>query len=99
MKLLLTTLHLINKDNNMIPEHFCIWLQGYVETVGAAPTDPQWQIIVDHLQSVFDKQTPDRSATKPMEVPPKPIFPPARFINEGGFFIPPVTCSTNPIIC
>lgn len=45
----------------MSPEQFAYWLQGYTEiTNGQQPDATQWQIIVDHLKSVFHKETPER---------------------------------------
>lgn len=45
----------------MTPNDFCYWLHGWTELKGdkAAPTAIQWQVIVDHLDLVFDKVTPD----------------------------------------
>ena len=48
----------------MTPEQFTYWLQGFVEVTGNPamtsdrPTDEQWKIIKDHLQTVFHKVTP-----------------------------------------
>lgn len=44
----------------MTPEQFTYWLQGYAEINEAAPNEQQWQIIKDHLQTVFLKVTPLR---------------------------------------
>ncbi len=44
----------------MTPEQFTYWLQGYSE-IGMnreAPDAKQWEIIVEHLQTVFHKVTP-----------------------------------------
>lgn len=71
--------------------NFCYWLQGFVETRDSDPPNKlQWDTIVDHLNLVFDKQTPDRKAKpgvldellkragvpRPPAVPePPPIYP------------------------
>lgn len=44
----------------MEAQSFAYWLKGYVELNGSTPTETQWKIIVDHLEKVFDKQTPNR---------------------------------------
>ena len=43
-------------------QNFCYWLQGFFE-VGDPRTldEKQVEIIKDHLQLVFNKETPDRS--------------------------------------
>lgn len=43
----------------MTPEQFTYWLQGFVEVAKRMPTPEEWQQIVDHLQTVFHKVTPD----------------------------------------
>ena len=74
----------------MTPRDFTYWLQGFAEIHKRAPTADEWQVITDHLQLVFDKQTPDRSPTKtedkspfdfdeilkqPGQIPGKPFDP------------------------
>ena len=55
----------------MTPEQFTHWLQGYSEISGDQPTKEQWQVIKDHLQTVFHKVTPDYyPQTKPLEITP-----------------------------
>jgi len=49
----------------MTPEQFCYWLQGFNEVAGAQPTPEQWVVIKDHLKTVFDKRTPDRTGSVP----------------------------------
>ncbi len=44
----------------MTAEQFAYWLQGYSEIASEAPTAEQWQVIQDHLATVFDKVTPYR---------------------------------------
>lgn len=47
----------------MTPENFCYWLQGYFELTGITGlngiTPVQVNIIIDHLNLVFNKQTPN----------------------------------------
>jgi len=48
----------------MTPENFCYWLQGSLEILSPAGlTSEQVTVIKDHLQLVFDKQTPVREST------------------------------------
>lgn len=43
----------------MDESHFCFWLQGFVElNDGKEPTPEQWQMIKEHLSTVFLKVTP-----------------------------------------
>jgi hypothetical protein len=42
------------------PQDFAYWLQGYAEFHEGLPSEKQWQMIKDHLQTVFNKVTPDR---------------------------------------
>lgn len=46
----------------MTPEQFAYWLQGHVEMNPAQemPTPEQWQMVKDHLKTVFVKVTPSR---------------------------------------
>jgi len=51
----------------MTPEQFTYWLQGFneireKEAVGL--TEKEWDIIKDHLRTVFHKVTPERTALK-----------------------------------
>ena len=50
----------IFEEQVMTPEQFTYWLQGFVEINGNPPTPEQWQIIKDHIQTVFHKVTPVR---------------------------------------
>jgi hypothetical protein len=34
--------------NNMTPEQFAYWLQGFAELQGAVPTQEQWDSIREH---------------------------------------------------
>lgn len=43
----------------MATNDFAFWLQGFVELNGGKmPTPEQWQMIVEHLATVFNKVTP-----------------------------------------
>ena len=47
----------------MTPEQFVYWLQGFMEVANPTTLDEtQTQQIKDHLNLVFDKQTPDRNS-------------------------------------
>lgn len=41
----------------MEPRDFCYWLQGFCELTAQAPTQQQWDVIMEHLNLVFDKRT------------------------------------------
>lgn len=44
----------------MTSEQFAYWLQGFVEVSDTdQPTPHEWQVIRDHLKTVFVKVTPD----------------------------------------
>jgi len=46
----------------MTPENFCFWIQGFFELKEETGlTERQEQVIKDHLQLVFSKETPERS--------------------------------------
>lgn len=47
--------------NEVTPEQFCYWLQGFAElreNGGNSPTAEQWKLIREHLATVFNKVTP-----------------------------------------
>lgn len=47
----------------MTPDQFAWWLHGWTEIQGGAvPSAAQWQVIRDHLDLVFTKVTPNRTA-------------------------------------
>lgn len=66
----------------MTPEQFCYWLQGFVENDGRAPNDKQWLSIKNHLNTVFNKRTPD--ILKP--------YDPGPLKEYKEFKIPPTIC-------
>lgn len=39
------------------PELFVYWLQGYAELCGERPSEIQWEMIKEHLDLVFNKET------------------------------------------
>jgi len=41
----------------MTQEQFIYWLQGYVEINGQQPNAEQWEMIKQHLRTVFTKVT------------------------------------------
>lgn len=67
----------------MTPEQFAYWLQGYVEISGKQPTESEWQVIKDHLQTVFNKVTPVR-----LGGPSAPVSG----LNELNYIPPRITC-------
>lgn len=53
----------------MTPEQFTYWLQGFVElNPDIQPTKEQWQMIKEHLQTVFKKVTPELQENKLAEI-------------------------------
>jgi hypothetical protein len=70
----------------MTPEQFVYWLQGYFELRegNSALTEGQTQIIKDHLQLVFKKETPDRNQTTQSNFPPRPWVRGAQYPNWLG---------------
>lgn len=52
----------------MSPEQFCYWFQGFVELNGSIPNQQQWDSIVEHLGTVFNKITTETSTKIPQEV-------------------------------
>jgi hypothetical protein len=83
--------------NEMSPERFCDWLQGFVEIQDSEyVTDKQWLIIKDHLKLVFDKKTPDRSINPPVksieEVLNEHFKKPRDISWKIGDSIPAMTC-------
>lgn len=58
----------------MTSEQFAYWLNGYSELNGGAiPNPAQWQMIREHLATVFLKVTPPLEVVMP--APDKPAFP------------------------
>lgn len=64
----------------MTPEQFAYWLQGFAEINGNhPPTLVQWEIISEHLKTVFRKVTPPiivHPRTDTLEVKPNPFMEP-----------------------
>ncbi len=46
----------------MDPKDFCLWLNGYLELKDPATLTREERIILDHLQLVFTKVTPNRDS-------------------------------------
>jgi hypothetical protein len=70
----------------MTPEQFVYWLQGFVEIrekqeVGL--TEREWDIIKDHLQTVFKKETPNYT-----NWPPNVILTPSNIPDGSGTYTP-----------
>lgn len=69
----------------MTPEQFTYWLQGFVEVDNAMTPNKdlpveQWQVIKDHLKTVFHKVTPPYNF-EPTPIPNK-YFPPINLPND-----------------
>lgn len=75
----------------MSPEQFVYWLQGFAEVHGSAPTTQEWTVIKDHLATVFNKVTPNRS---PYPVGPY-VTPPNHWTTPPNWTRPEITCSTQ----
>lgn len=60
----------------MTPEQFTYWLQGYQEVTGERPSVEQWQVIKDHLKTVFNKVTPTYIPQSPLQQDPPPPYKP-----------------------
>lgn len=86
----------------MTPEQFAYWLQGYVEIRGSAPTSGEWEVIKDHLATVFKKVTPDRitigpGIAEPYRGNPNPYMPPQK---DDVYTTPYTWPTTKPeVIC
>lgn len=48
----------------MTPEQFCYWLQGFAELNTDEPDDEQWEMIKNHLDTVFNKVTMKKTSMK-----------------------------------
>ena len=75
----------------MTPEQFVYWLQGFNEirdknAVGLS--EHQWEVVREHLQTVFHKVTPDRTPFTIPDTFPQP-FPSSMPKGSG----------TQPTIC
>ena len=55
----------------MTPENFVYWLQGHCEmNLNTPPTQEQWEMIKDHLKTVFKKETKDFGDFTPTKIQP-----------------------------
>jgi len=63
----------------MTHEQFVVWLHGFFEISDAKTlNEKQTQVIKDHLDLFFDKQTPDRTVEEVINFPSvwdTPVFP------------------------
>jgi hypothetical protein len=75
----------------MTTEQFCYWLQGFVELRGSTPTPGEWDVIKDHLATVFKKVTPNYP-TPGIATPTLPGPTPFVWPTYGK---PEVTCSVS----
>ncbi len=64
----------------MTPEQFVYWLQGYAELGSPKPSAEQWQMIKEHLGTVFTKVTPKLA---PTTLPSNP-FPQGPMCNPAS---------------
>ena len=79
-------------------EQFVIWLHGFLEISNAEEINKeQTQIIKDHLASLFDKKTPDRSKNKDSDVFEHyyPPYVPMPTPTYPGFNPYKITCDVN----
>ena len=78
----------------MTPEQFTYWLQGFVELsgIGDEIDSRKWVSIKDHLQTVFNKETPTYTKYPPnVTTTPTQLAPP----GSGTYFptnAPTVIC-------
>jgi len=78
----------------MTAEQFAYWLQGFMEVANPTTLDEtQTQQIKDHLNLVFDKQTPDRN-TPPTN--PFPIWQQPHTVDPTNPMTPDWTWRPNP---
>lgn len=69
----------------MTPEQFCYWLQGFCEMNGGKePTTEQWNMINDHLRTVFFKVTPPLTPLSPVN--------PNKYYDNPAQFNTPAVC-------
>ena len=79
----------------MTPEQFAYWLQGFVEIRGSVPSAGEWEVIKDHLATVFTKVTPDR-ITSPGPGITAPVYPPNWISpNTWPYTKPDLICSAS----
>lgn len=67
----------------MTQEQFIYWLQGFVEAHNSIPTTEQWEVVKDHLKTVFRKVTPQYTPSPELPVP-FPKFPAEPYPYNGG---------------
>ncbi len=70
----------------MKPEQFAYWLQGFCEiNQNIPPNQEQWDVIVEHLQTLFKKETkgfttPTREFTPAISLQPFNVPDPLRLV-------------------
>lgn len=74
----------------MTPENFCYWLQGYIELSNCKSLTPeQVQMISDHLQLVFKKET--------LNIPMHPLAVPVK--KSWNVFPEDISyCTQDPMV-
>lgn len=81
--------------NNMTAEQFTYWLQGFMELTSMNHlSTTQFQIVKDHLDLVFEKQTPNRLTKIPTQPYITQPHPGPLTINPN-----PIPYNPNTIIC
>lgn len=87
----------------MTPEQFCYWLQGRCELQpDTLPTEAEWKMIREHLQTVFVKVTPPLQEVVPITVSP---FGPEFWRRQTTAPVPlsgppySVECSVSRVAC
>lgn len=79
----------------MTPEQFVYWLQGWCEMNGGKmPSQEQWNMINNHLKTVFNKVTPP--LTPPFSPVPNTPWPNPYPWNKPGEIVCMVTNPNSP---
>ena len=52
----------------MTPEQFCYWLQGKLESTQSSISQQEANMIRDHLNTVFKKETPEYPPCNPSDL-------------------------------
>ena len=85
----------------MTPEQFVYWLQGFNEirdknAVGLS--EDQWEIVREHLQTVFHKVTPERDIIKSPDFVPNPYLYTNTTLQPNSIGTPP-NWTNHTVIC
>lgn len=86
----------------MTPEQFAYWLQGFAEIHNSTPNTQEWQVIKDHLATVFKKVTPSYpigpGVAAPATEPIKPYNPyPGVYTTPLNWPRPEIICSVDTV--